>query len=323
MPTVIGLFDDRAEAMHAYDALLSGGFRSADLDILTNDDKDDVPKLAKLGDSVPEPDVHVYLEGVRQGSTLVTVNATGNNVTKAAEIMAGYHMVNISARVEEWSKTHRTLQLADPKTDENVLEVVEEELEVGTRQVERGRMRIYSKVSEREVERQVSLRDETIRVRRRPVSREVPVSDPNLFKERSYEMTEVDEEAVVNIRARVIEEVVIDKEVAEKIETIHQTLRRTDVEIEEVPGVRSFDDYASDFRSYYTQRLAKSGLDYEKYAPAFRFGHSLAMNEPFRSQRWETIEPDVRRLWEEKNPGTWEQLKDAVHFSWEKVRGAR
>jgi stress response protein YsnF len=323
MPTVIGLFDDRTEAMRAYDALLSGGFRSADLDILTNDDKDDVPKLAKLGDSVPEPDVHVYLAGVHQGGTLVTVSAAENTVTKAAEIMAGYHMVNIPARVEELRKTRSTLQLTDPKTDEHVLEVVEEELEVGTQQVERGRMRIYSKVSERAVERQVSLRDETIRVRRRPVSREVPVSDPALFQERSYEMTEVDEEAVVHIRARVIEEVVIGKEVAEKIETIQQTLRRTDVEIEEVPEARRFDDYAADFRSFYTQRLAKSGLGYEKYSPAFRFGHSLATNEPFRSQSWGTIEPDVRRLWEEKNPGTWAQLKDAVRFSWERVRGAR
>src|SRR4029453_1264890 len=61
----------------------------------------------------------------------------------------------------------------------------------------------------------------------------------------------------------------------------------------------------------------------EKYSPAFRFGHGLATTEPFRSQSWETIEPDVRQLWEEKNPGTWEQLKDAVRFSWERVRGAR
>jgi hypothetical protein len=42
----------------------------------------------------------------------------------------------------------------------------------------------------------------------------------------------------------------------------------------------------------------------EKYSPAFRFGHGLATTEPFRSQSWETIEPDVRQLWEEKNPGT-------------------
>jgi stress response protein YsnF len=309
--------------MRAYDALLSSGFRSGELDILTSDDKDDVPKLAKLGDSVPEPDVHVYLEGVRQGGTLVTANATGNNISKEAEIMAGFHMVNIPDRVKELRKVHSNLQLADPAKDEQVLEVVEEELEVGTQRVERGRMRIYSKVTERQAEEQVRLRDETIRVQRRPVRRAVSTTDPDLFRERSYEMTEIDEEAVINIRAQVFEEVVIGKEVAEKIETIHQTLRRTDVEIEEVPGVRSFAEYGDEFRGYYTQRLAKSGLGYDKYSLAFRFGYGLAANEPFRSQPWETIEPDVRQLWEEKNPGTWGQLKDAVRFAWERVRGSR
>ena len=75
-------------------------------------------------------------------------------------------------------------------------------------------MRVYSKVSEREVERQVSLRNKTIRVQRRPVSRAVSVSGTDLFKERLYELPEVDEEAVVNVRGRVIEEVVIGKAVA-------------------------------------------------------------------------------------------------------------
>ena len=75
-------------------------------------------------------------------------------------------------------------------------------------------MRVYSKVSEREVERPVSLRNTTIRVQRRPVSRAVSVSGTDLFKERLYELPEVDEEAVVNVRGRVIEEVVIGKAVA-------------------------------------------------------------------------------------------------------------
>ena len=246
---------------------------------------------------------------MRQGGTLITVNAAGNTVNKAAEIMTDYHMVNIPARADELRKIRSNLQLSDPKTDENVFEVVEEVLEVSTQQVERGRMRVYSKVVEREVEKQVGLRDETIRVQRRPVDRAVSVSDPNVFKERSFEMTEVDEEAVVSKTARVIEEVVIDKDVAEKIETIRETLRRTDVQIEEVPGVRAFDEYAGDFRTYYTQHLAGGGLAYERYSPAFRYGYSLASNEPFRSQSWATIEPDARRLWEEKNPGSWERYQ--------------
>jgi uncharacterized protein (TIGR02271 family) len=236
--------------------------------------------------------------------------------------MADYRVVNIATRAEELRKTQRNLRLSDPKTDEHVFEVVEEMLDVSKREVERGRMRVYSKVVEREVEKQVGLRDETIRGQRRAVDRPVSISDADLFKERSFEMTEVDEEAVISKTAHVIEEVVIGKEVAEKIETSRETLRRTDVQIEEVPGVRAFDTYAGDFRSYYTQRLASSGLAYERYSPAFRYGYSLASNEPFRSQSWATIEPDARRLWEEKIPDSWEQVKDAIRFSWEKVRGA-
>jgi hypothetical protein len=44
--------------------------------------------------------------------------------------------------------------------------------------------------------------------------------------------------------------------------------------------------------------------------------------EPFRSQDWSVVEADARRLWEEENPGTWEELKDAIKYSWQKVRGA-
>jgi stress response protein YsnF len=121
-----------------------------------------------------------------------------------------------------------------------VVPVVVEALTVEKRRVARGivrvRTRVYSKVVEQEVEKQVGLRDETIHVQRRAVDRPVSVSDVNLFKERSFEMTEVHEEAVISKTARVIEEVVMGKEVAEKIETIRETLRRTDVQIEEVPG---------------------------------------------------------------------------------------
>ena len=297
MPVVIGLFDQKAEAMRAYDALLGGGFRSADLDILTRDDESDKPKLASLHKNVREPDVNVYLEGVHQGGTLITVNT-------------------------DLRRAKSSLRLTDPSPDEQVFEVVEEVMDVGKKQVERGRMRVYSTVSEREVAQQVGLRDETIRVQRRAVSRSVG-SDRDLFKERSVEMTEVDEEAVVTKSPRVIEEVVVGKDVGEKMQTIREKLRRTDVKIEEVAGARGYDEYAGDFRGYYTQRLASRGIAYERLEPAFRYGHSLGTKEPFRSQEWSTIEPDIRRLWEEKNPRTWDEVKDAVQFAWQRVRGVR
>jgi len=322
MKTVIGLFDDRNEGMRAYTALSNEGFALADLDILTNDDQDDVPKLASLRNNLPGPDAEVYLEGVRQGGTIITANVADGAATRAAEIMSNFNMVNITDRAAQFQRTNPNLVLSDPAHDQHVLEVIEEDLQVGKGEVERGRMRIYSVISEREVAQDVALRDETIRVNRRPVNRQVDIK-PELFQERSFEMVEMDEIALVGKTARVVEEVVIGKEVAEKIETIKETLRRQDVEIEEVPAVRSFNEYDADFRNFYNQKLADKGVQYDELKPALNYGYSLATREPFRSSPWSAVEVDARRLWEEKNPGSWDQNKAVIHYAWEKVRSAR
>lgn len=322
MKTVIALFDDREEAMNAYHTLGSEGFAKADLDILTNDDQEDVPKLANLRSYVPAPDVDVYLEGVRLGGTIITANVAESSVSRAAEILSGFNMVNIKERVGQYQGTAGVFTLSDPAQDENVIEVIEEELEVGKEEIERGRMRIYSVVTERQVETEVGLRDETIKVKRRPVNRAVSIN-PDLFKEKSFEMIEVDEIAKVSKTARVVEEVSLGKEVVEKIETIKETLRRQDVEIEEVAAARSFDTYDSDFRTFYTTNLSKTGVSYEDLRPAFSYGYKLATKEPFRSSPWSAVEADARGIWEDKNPGTWEQNKPVIKYAWEKVRSAR
>jgi uncharacterized protein (TIGR02271 family) len=322
MKTVVGLFDDQSEAKRAYAALMSEGYAKADLDILTSDDKDDRPKLAHMREWVPEPDANLYLEGVRNHGTLITANVVDSAAPRAAEIMSGYNMVNIKNRAAELQKSNKNLTLLDPATNNNVLEVIEEELVVGKEEVERGRMRIYSVESEQEVTRDVSLRDETLRVQRRPANRTVSIN-PDLFKERSVEMVEVDEIAKVGKTARVIEEVSLGKEVAEKVEHIKATLRRQDVKVEEIPAARPMKDYETDFRTFYSKNLATSGVSFDALSPAFTFGYGLATREPFRSSPWTAVESDSRRIWEEKNPGTWEKNKAVIQYAWEKVRHAR
>lgn len=324
MKTVIGLFGDQNEAKRAYTALFENGFARADLDILTNDDKSDEPKLAHMREWIPKPDVDIYLEGVKQGGTVITANVAESAAPRAAEIMSGYNMVNIKEKAQEIQQTsgRSDLKLSEPSKNPNVLEVVEEELQVGKEAVERGRMRIYNVVSQHEVKQDVGLRDETIRVQRRPVNRNVELN-PDLFKEKSFEMVETDEVAKVGKIARVLEEVSLDKEVTEKIETIKDTLRRQDVKVEQIPMARPYTDYESDFRSFYDKNLKSSGTSYDKLAPAYRFGYELATKEPFRSSPWNAVEADSKRIWEEKNPNTWDQSKGVIKYAYEKVRSAR
>jgi uncharacterized protein (TIGR02271 family) len=332
MRTVIGLFDDRAEAMNAYSALQAEGFSQSELDILTNDDRDDEPKLAKIRQYVPEPDSSIYLEGVRKGGTILTAKVRDEHMQHAAQIMSGYNMVNVQDRSREWRASNADLpEMATTGGSGNVLEVIEEDVEIGKETVESGRMRVYSVVSEQPVEENVALREETLRVQRRPVDRTVP-ADPTLFQEKSVEVVEHTEVPHVDKVARVVEEVVVGKDVTERVETVHDTVRRQDVEVEEVgtgsavsgSGRRDFSYYEPDFRSYYTSNWANSGMSYEQYTPGLRYGYDLANNDAYRNKRWSDIETNARRDWEARNPGTaWDKVKAAVQHSWEKVTGQR
>jgi len=122
---------------------------------------------------------------------------------------------------------------------DEVIPVAEEELHVGKREVGGGRVRIRSHVVERPVQEQVTLREEHVSVERRPVDgtmRTGSVNDGDLFRERTVEMEERSEEAVVSKEARVVEEVVVRKEADQRTETISDTVRKTEVEVDDDRG---------------------------------------------------------------------------------------
>jgi uncharacterized membrane protein/stress response protein YsnF len=114
--------------------------------------------------------------------------------------------------------------------------IVEEQVNVGKREVEGGGVRVTTGVEERPVEEQVNLRDETVRVERRPVDRPASEADFGAVREGTVEVRERREEPVVEKQARVVEEVAINKQADERTETIRDTARRTDVDVEQIPG---------------------------------------------------------------------------------------
>lgn len=118
--------------------------------------------------------------------------------------------------------------------NEAVIPVMEENLEVGKRAVERGGARIRSRVIEKPVEANVRLREEHVVVNRRPVNRAVTDADINNFQQGDIELTERAEVPVVNKQARVVEEIEVGKTVEEHDETIRDTVRRTDVDVQEI-----------------------------------------------------------------------------------------
>ena len=137
--------------------------------------------------------------------------------------------------------TRARTDTAGVSTGDEVIPIAEEELHVGKRQVGQGRVRIQSRVVERPVEEQVTLREERVDVERRPVSGTTQAGtlggDP--FQERTIEVEERREEAVVSKDARVVEEVVVRKDVQQRTETVSDTVRRTEVDVEDERNVGS------------------------------------------------------------------------------------
>jgi uncharacterized protein (TIGR02271 family) len=332
--TVIGLFDDRREAQPIVQALVNDGFRREDIRTLTRQEEASVGTLSAHG--VPEAEAQAYADAVRRGGALVVVDAADERADRAVAIMERSPAVDRETRTgadatleHERSSTARERGRSgtrEVETGDVKVPVVEEELQVGTRQVRRGGVRLYTRVTERPVEETVRLRDETVHVERHPVDRPATEADVAAAKEGTIEVTETDEEAVARKQARVVEEVVVRKDVEEHTETVRDTVRRTEVEVEPVGAeatreARGFETYETDFRQHYTTAASSRSQAYEHWAPAYRYGYTLAGDPRYRGRDWPAVEAEARRDWEQQHRGTWEEMKDAIRYAWDKVRG--
>ncbi len=119
-------------------------------------------------------------------------------------------------------------------TDDGTIQLAEESLSVGKRAVSGGTTRIRKYVVETPVEEQVNLHTEKVRIERRPVTVGRPVGDVS-FADKPIEMTEMSEEAVVSKIARITEKIGLRKEASDRVETIKDTVRREEAQVEKLP----------------------------------------------------------------------------------------
>jgi uncharacterized protein (TIGR02271 family) len=115
--------------------------------------------------------------------------------------------------------------------------VVEEQLQVGKREVEKGGVRIQTTQTERPVQASVNLREEQVNVERHRVDRPATAADLNQpGRNAAVEVTATSEVPVVSKEARVVEEVVVNKDVKQHTETVRDSVRKTDVKVEKIEG---------------------------------------------------------------------------------------
>jgi len=270
--TLVGIFDDYTAAQKAVQELSKAGIKQGEISIARNDggrgyttyggaNSTDYTTGTSIGDKISNffdgifgTDINddergVYAESVRRGSTVVVVNTNDQTLDRAADVLnnagaidvdrrhaqhraSGYQQFDQKAPLYNEEQT-RTETQNYAKQGEVALPVIEEQLNVGKRVVQRGGVRVHTRMTERPVEESVTLREENVTVERHNVDRAATDADFAAVKDGEFSVTTKAEVPVVSKEAHVVEEVVVGKNVTEHQETVRDTVKRTDVDVQE------------------------------------------------------------------------------------------
>ena len=196
---------------------------------------------------IPEKDRYSYAEGLSRGGQLLTVSRVTNmEYETVLDILDDEGTVNLDEREASWRSEgwggyeastyatgHPTTTDHSAASADETIPVVEERLRVGKRDTSHGRVRVRVRTYtvETPVSEMVELRDEHVELVRTPVNRPAKVDED--YRERSFEAEEHREEAVVSKEARVVEEIGLRKTSDTRQETVSDTVRHTEVEVDD------------------------------------------------------------------------------------------
>ena len=248
--TVVGLFATMSKAEEVKQALIAEGYTAK---VIANGssagytaNETDASNGEGIGQKISnffhgltggDEDVHShYAEGVNTGGALVGVTCDDVEANEVAALLKQHGAREIEGKTTGGVDTTRAAYDATATNGQTAIPIVEEQLEVGKREVDRGGVRVYSHVVEQPVTADVTLRDEKILVERRPVNRVASAADFNMGQGSVIELNATGEEAVVGKSARVVEEVLVGKESSSRTEVIHDSVRKTEVEVEQISG---------------------------------------------------------------------------------------
>ena len=263
--TVIGVFADDYDANRAVDALHEDGFTDAQVDFSSRTSATDAStrrdRHAKTGgffenlfgsnDEYDETTRNNYREAAARG-TVVTVHTKDmTRAERAADILDRFgaldandtatklrdkgvghddYDTDLAAHREDFTYGN------DYAHDDQSVKVIKEDVAIGKQTVQTGGVRVRSRIVEKPVNEEIRLREERVVVNRTPVDRPATEAELNTLKDGTIEVTETAERAVVEKKARVTEEISIGKQASEHVERVNETVRETEVDVEQMAG---------------------------------------------------------------------------------------
>ena len=229
----ICLFHDAGRGGSALKALENAGFPRTSISVLgdaaSRVDGNAAVSLENL--NIPDRDLVHLREGLNKGGLLLALEAPES---RSAEIERIFHKYSAD-KIDEADVDATPVPLASSARDtgEAVVPVAQEDLVVGKREVDRGGVRVLRRVVQEPVAETVNLRSEQVVIDRRPADRAISNADIAAASQ-VIELTETAEVPVVTKTARVVEEVRVGLEQTDRTETVQDTVRHTEVDVEPV-----------------------------------------------------------------------------------------
>lgn len=373
---IIGFFNSNERARQVENDLVSAGFGRTDVHIYEGNDEPGLwDRMREWFGYADEDERYLYHEAARRGGVAVVCDTSDDDTPtadKAIQIMKRHNPIDLDTQSAQWRKegwqgypagvtrstatssgtagaaisgqkqpapTTRPAATGRTAGESESIPVVREELHVSKRSVIQGGVRIHSRVTERPVEKQVDLREEHVQVERRPADRPVRPGE-RAFEERTIEATETSERAVVNKEAKVVEEINVRKDVSQRTETVRDTVRNTDVDVEKLsgdrpgttgsttpgrttsgpgigaPGAASGVTAGSGFAGQ-TAYEGSQGRDFD----ATGFVTEMNRDRRYSGKEWDACEADYRKAYEQRYPQSkWDQVKDKVRSEYNRAR---
>lgn len=250
--TLVCLFHHDDQARAALNELYEAGIPQSSISViggqaLQGAGRSGTSELDTL--DIPARDMEHLRDGIQSGGSIVAVSAISDEVGTVERVFGRHDATKIDESAPRNTDAGRASMAgsdaplagnsgaaqASSTAGETAIPIIEEELAVGKRTVDQGGVRVFRRVVEIPAEQSVNLREEHVVVDRKAVDRPATQADLNAQGDRSLELKETAEEAVITKNARVVEEVVVAKEVGEHTQHIRETVRRTEVDIEELP----------------------------------------------------------------------------------------
>jgi len=157
---LVCLFHTQAQAQDALGDLQQSGLPPASIAVFGPgaSAKQSVSTLQQL--NLPARDMQMLSDGISSGGTVVLVSAPYEFADETETIFTKHRAAQVDEKVIQGTPAVAPAVAKTPVAKGGVIPVIEEELVVGKRQVERGGVRVFSRMVETPVQESVTLREE-------------------------------------------------------------------------------------------------------------------------------------------------------------------